>query len=144
MPLTRILHSLFSMVVTASVSFLFCCILFCLATPSLLPSACQRDQALNRWEVHPPSSAFPVVVGEQCWVARFGLHCRQLKWWFVSIQVQSGFLFSTREGGQTKKNQKTLWDRACFAGPERWNWACHTSSMTHLVLIKNCELPLYL
>lgn len=109
-----------------------------LATPSLPPSACQREQALSPWEVHPPSSACPVVFGDQCCVARFGLHCRQLKWRFVSIWVQTGFLFLTIEGGQAK----TLWHRACFAGPGRWNWACHTSSVSHLILIKNCDLTL--
>lgn len=128
--------TLFFVVITASVSFLPGYIPICLATPSLPSSACQTEQALSLWEVYPPSFTFPVVFGEQCCVACFGLHCRQLKWWFVSIQVQTGFWSRTRDGERTK----TVWHRACFAG--RLNWMCHTSSMFHLMLVENCESPL--
>lgn len=136
MPPSRFLQ--FSMAVTASVSFLPSSIPVCLAAPSLPSSACQREQALSLWEMHPPSFAFPVVFEEQSCVAWFGLHCRQLKGWFVSIQVQTGFWSSTRDREQTK----TIWHRPCFAG--RLNWVCHSSSMFHLMLVKNCESPLFI
>lgn len=60
------------------------------------PCACQREQALRFWEVHPPPLTFPVVFGKQCCVAWFGLHCRLLKRWFVSIRLHTGFRSSTR------------------------------------------------
>lgn len=59
--------------------------LYChLPSPSLPAFQCLPERAGSEL-LHHPSSTFPVVFGGQCCVAWFGLHCRQLKWWFVSL-----------------------------------------------------------
>lgn len=85
---------------------------WCVSCPTTSPCACpfpprlpppaggSRPWASGKCELHLLPSLW--FCGERCCVLWCGLHGEQLKWRFVSIQVQAGLRSSSGEGEQTK------------------------------------------